>query len=216
MSDQIATASHQQVGLNYLRAAQTPRYDPDHAAAIGDQVFKAMHAFYGSLWLNKFSTNAVTADGGDEGFESARRLWGITLSRYSVDVVRLALGKCMTAHPEFPPSLPQFVALCEACRPRETYQPPANAIGMSQELRSSYTRRLREVNERHLQKTRALRHGASIRVSETGLSGMPLLSQLIAEAIGLAGGDEAMALLQLNRALSHKPEIHSMEAPAHP
>lgn len=197
MSDQLAPVDHQQVGAEFLRQQQRPRVDVDHAAAIGDQVFKAMHGFYGSLWLNKFSTGMASAGGGDEGFEAARRMWGFALSRYGRDIVRLALGKCMTVHPEFPPSLPQFVALCEASRPREAYRPPANAIGMSQELRSSYARRLREVNAKHLQRARDRKAGGSGRDADDTTAGVPVLNRLIAEAHGLAGGDEAAALRRL-------------------
>lgn len=200
MSDQIATQDHQQAGTEFLRSQQRPRPDADHAAAVGDQVFKAMHAFYGSLWLNKFSTHAVTATGGDEGFENARRTWGAALSRYTGDVVRSAFGRCVTAHPEFPPNLPQFVALCEASRPRETYRAPDASIGMSQELRSSYARRLREVNQRHLQGARDKAAGGSGRMADSELVGLPLLHTLVAESVGLAGGDEADALLRLDRA----------------
>lgn len=199
MPDQIAPVDHQQVGADFLRQQQSPRVDMDQAAAIGDQVYKAMHGFYGSLWLNKFSTGMASAGGGDEGFEAARRMWGFALSRYGRDIVRLALGKCITVHPEFPPSLPQFVALCESCRPREAFRAQDNAIGMSQQLRSSYSRRLREVNAKHLQKARELRSGATTRENDAGLSGLPLLNSLLAEAIGLAGGDEAAALLRLER-----------------
>ncbi len=197
MSDKIAPVDHQQVGSDFLRQQQRPRVDADHAAAIGDQVFKAMHGFYGSLWLNKFSTGMASAGGGDEGFEAARRMWGFALSRYGRDIVRMALGRCMTAHPEFPPSLPQFVALCEACRPRETYRPPANAIGMSQELRSSYARRLREVNAKYAQRARDRINGGYGRDEDEQEGAIPVLQRLVAESIGLAGGDEAAALRRM-------------------
>lgn len=199
MSD-LTTPDHKQAGTEYLRQQQRSRQDAEHAAAVGDRVFRAMHGFYGSLWLNKFSTHSVTATGGDEGFENARRTWGIALSRYTGDVVRAALGRCMTAHPEFPPNLPQFVALCEASRPRETYRAPDNTLDMSQELRSSYARRLREVNQRHLQRAREKAAGGSGRVVDPDLVGLPLLHTLVAESVGLAGGDEAAALLRLDRA----------------
>lgn len=205
MSEQIAPVDHQKVGTDFLRQQHRPRVDVEHAAAVGDLVYKAMHGFYGSLWLNKFSTGTASAGGGDEGFEGARRMWGFALSRYSRDVVRLALGKCMTVHPEFPPSLPQFVALCEASRPREAYRPPADAIGISQELRSSFARRLREVNEKHLRMARDRLIGGSGRLDDTGMQGLPLLNALIAEAVGIAGGDEAAALLALERRHVRKP-----------
>lgn len=113
-----------------------------------------MHGFYGSLWLNKFSAGTHNDQGEDAGVMSARKLWGTAQARYTTDVVRAALGRCLSAHAEFPQRLPQFVALCEASRPREVYRPPANAIGMSGELRSAYARRLREANARRTERTR--------------------------------------------------------------
>lgn len=188
-----------QIGADSTGVNQ-PRMDFEYAAAAGDRVFKTMHAFYGTLWMSKFIIGSESA-GADDGVISAKRVWGLTLSRFDADVIRQALGRCMAAHPEYPPNLPQFVALCEACRPREPYRPPANAIGMSQELRSNYARRLREVNAKHLQKGRDLRGGTTARENDAGLSGLPLLNSLIAEAIGLAGGDEAAALRRQEFAL---------------
>lgn len=201
MSEQFNTTSPQHVASAFLSQQRKPA-DPTHGAEVVDRVFKAMHGFYGNLWLSKYSTGMPSAGGGDEGVENARRTWGSALARYSLDVVRAALGKCLGDKPlflEFPPSLPQFVALCESCRPREAFRAPDNAIGMSQQLRSSYARRMREVNAKHLQKARDLRSGATTRENDAGLSGLPLLNSLIAEAIGLAGGDEAAALLRLER-----------------
>lgn len=88
MSDQIAPVDHQQVGADFLRQ-QRPRVDADHAAAIGDQVFKAMHGFYGSLWLNKFSTGMASAGGGDE----AAALLRLERSQLAVREVGTPLGQ---------------------------------------------------------------------------------------------------------------------------
>lgn len=196
MSEQIANKEPRQVGAEFLRQ-QRPHIDAEHAATTADRVFKAMHGFYGVLFLSKFTTGHESAGGGDDGVLSAKKMWGMALSRYTTDVVRMALGRCMTAHPEFPPSLPQFVALCEACRPRETYRPPANAIGMSQELRSSYARRLREVNAKYAQRARDRISGGYGRDEDEQEGAIPVLQRLVAESIGLAGGDEAAALRRM-------------------
>ena len=85
-------------------------------------VFKVLHGFYGNLFLAKFQSgvnDAVT--GADLGVESAKGVWGHGLRNYNASVVKAALGQCLIDHPKYPPSLPEFVAMCEAHQPRKTY-----------------------------------------------------------------------------------------------
>jgi hypothetical protein len=157
------------------------------------RVFMVLHGFYGNLFLSKFATGNVEA-GEDQGIANARKVWAHGLREYDAGTVKTALGRCQTAHPEFPPSLPQFVALCAACKPREVYRPPvqAPALEMSAELREQ---RMRENRE----KAAALLRDMKERPKESGLA---LLKQAIAAAIADAGGDEAAALLRLDRMLT--------------
>jgi hypothetical protein len=105
--------------------------------------------------------------------------------------VKAALRQCQQRHPEYPPSLPQFVSLCAANKPREAYRP---ALGMSGELRSRYARQARAINEKHAARKAAIATG--YREVPTGLAG---LMQAIASAVGAAGGDEAATLARLDR-----------------
>ena len=180
-------------------ASQEQRQD---AVRVSNRVFKTLQGMYGSLFLSKFSTGKVLPNGGDAGVISARDVWAVSLQRFDAGTVGTALDRVLTDFPEFPPSLPQFVALCHACRPREAYKPAANVIGMSQTLRSEYAAKAREINEKHAKRAVDKRLGAQADMcSDDGLDG---LKSAIANAIATAGGDEVAALLRLDAMLSPK------------
>lgn len=111
MSEQIANLASQHAGR-----AEAPRKNE-----LAQHVFRVLHGMYGNLFLSKFATGQQGDDGSDVGVESAKAIWGHGLSKYTLDVVREALAACLQAHPEYPPSLPAFMSLCDAKKPRETY-----------------------------------------------------------------------------------------------
>ena len=167
--------------------------------AFSNNIFKVMHGFYGNLFLSKFASGEV-GEQGDKGIVSARQIWGHGLRKFGPGTVKAALAQCIEAHPEFPPSLPQFVALCHACRPREAYKPAENVIGMSQVLRSEYAAKAREINQKHAQRAVDKRLGAQADMgSYAGLDG---LKSAIANAVACAGGDEVATLLRLDTMLA--------------
>ena len=99
------------------RAAQR-----EAAESTATSVFKVLHGFYGNLFLSKFQSGQQDkTTGADLGVESAKGIWAHGLRKYSESVVKAALAQCLTEHPKFPPSLPEFVALCEARQPRKSY-----------------------------------------------------------------------------------------------
>lgn len=162
--------------------------------ATANDVFKVLHGFYGNLFLNKFSTGVVDAKGRDEGVRSARVVWAQTLLPFGESTVVAALEACKAAHPEFPPSLPQFEALCRAAKPREVYKPDQPILVMSQQLRSQYAAQARAVNEKHQRKAMD-RVTGYVELAQS-LDG---LKQAIANAVATAGGDESAELLRLDR-----------------
>lgn len=191
--------------LSAIAARAVGNASPDaHKAAVrtANKVFKTMQGMYGSLFLSKFSTGKTGADGSDAGIVSARDVWAMALQRFDVATVVTSLERLLSDFPEFPPSLPQFVALCHACRPRETYRPAQPAIGMSQAIRSEYAARAREINEKHAKRAVDKRLGAVVAVGS--LEGLDGLKSAIANAIANAGGDEVAALLRLDAMLSPK------------
>jgi hypothetical protein len=179
------------VNAEQFRAAQ-----PKPDESIVNNVFKVMHGCYGNLFLSKFASGVLDERNRDKGVASARTVWAFSLRRFDEGTVVKALENCQDRHPEFPPSLPQFLALCAAAMPREVYRTD-NAIGMSDGLRSQYARQAREINARHAEK--AKRRETGFVPSAPGLDG---LKQAIANAIGTAGGNEGAALLRLDRMFS--------------
>lgn len=156
------------------------------------RVFMVLHGFYGNLFLNKFSTGSVE-NGEDQGIANARRVWAHSLREYDADTVKAALRRCQQAHPEYPPSLPQFASLCAAIKPREVYRPPAPpALTMSPELSEKIVAENRQ---------RLAEVAQAIKEPESGLA---LLKQAIARAVADAGGDEACELLRLDRMLARR------------
>lgn len=176
-----------------VNAEQFSSAQPQPDESIVNNVFKVFHGFYGNLFLSKFSSGVTDAAGRDKGVASARTVWAFSLRKFSEQTVVAALGRCETLHPEFPPSLPQFLAVCAACAPRATYR-VENAIEMSGELRSRYARQAREINARH--DAKALRCKTGFIPLPNTLDG---LKQAIASAVGEAGGNEAAELLRLDR-----------------
>ena len=164
-----------------------------------NNVFKVFHGFYGNLFLSKFSTGEVDAQGGDAGIVSARQIWGHGLRKFGPGTVKAALAQCMAQHPEFPPSLPQFVALCRANKPREAYRAPQPVIGMSQALRSQYTAKARAAATARLEQIMTIKTGY-IEVPQD-LTGLKLA---IANAVACAGGDEVAELRRLDAMFAPK------------
>lgn len=164
--------------------------------ATANDVFKVLHGFYGVLFLSKFATGQLDDKGRDMGIASARAVWAHTLQGFGELDVIAALDACKAAHPEFPPSLPQFVALCRAAAPRKVYKPEQPALGMSQQLRSQHAARAREVIARHHERAITRRTG-HVDLPPT-LDG---LKQAIANAVATAGGDEVAELVRLDRLL---------------
>lgn len=178
-----------------LHAAQQHAREAGSAAA--KHVFRVLHGYYGTLFLSKFSTGELNENGDDMGTLSARAVWAYAMRPFDAETVKAALRQCQADHPEFPPSLPQFVALCFANRPRSVYKPAIEAIEMSGELRSRYAAKAREINARH--DAIALQSRVGRVDFPPGLDG---LKQAIAAAIAAAGGDEAAALANLDRMLT--------------
>lgn len=190
-----------------MQRAEAEQAQREHSLKRVSRVFQVLHGYYGTLFLTKFTNGVLNADGVDEGLLSTQRVWSSALGEFDGQIIRTTLDRVQSAHPEFPPSLPQFVAICRACAPREasTASHPNNgprALSMSGELRSSYAARARAVVEKHDALARQRRSGAP--VFDQGLAG---LKQAIARAVADAGGDEAAELVRLDHMLPTKTEM---------
>ena len=167
------------------RASTGAAQEREQAHRRAADVFRVLHGMYGVAFTSKWASGVTTPAGGDAGVESARAIWAHGLRGFSDDAVKDALRDCLTLHPEFAPSLPQFVALCEAVKPREVFK----ALPMSAEL---YAERSKEARE----KLRQLRERIQPVARASG--GLALLFEAIADAVKCAGGDEIAALRRLD------------------
>ena len=148
-----------------------------------NNVFKVFHGFYGNLFLSKFVNGQMDADGVDQGVVSARGIWSHGLRGFDLSTVKTALGRTMDVHTEFPPTLPQFVALCKACKPREVY---STALPPPAVDRTAQARKARELLD-------------SMKAEKPAVNGLSLLFIAIADAVRCAGGDEGAELARLER-----------------
>lgn len=112
---------------NVLDGAQAAPANPLQVSAVVRKLFMVLHGSYGNLFLSKFSTGEKDAEGRDKGIRAAMKVWDSKLANFAPDVVEAAAGRMTSKHPEFPPNLPQFEALCEAIQPRKTY---AQEVGL--------------------------------------------------------------------------------------
>lgn len=105
-----------------VRAAQQSSPAPERQ--VGSTVkllFVTLQGSYGSLFLSKFATGVTDSEGRDLGIRSTMKVWDAALSKFPAATIEAAAKKLTREHPEFPPNLPQFEAVCEALTPRKTY-----------------------------------------------------------------------------------------------
>lgn len=152
---------------------------PQPTTDLAARVFRAMHGYYGNLFLSKFANGVLDSQGQDMGTTDAMKVWAYELRRFDDKTVLAAIDRCKSEHKEFPPSLPQFVDLCKAMAPRQVFKalPPA-PVADSQAKRDA------------LEKLKGLK-------SKAAPSGLQLLKEAIADAVRCAGGDEAKTLRRL-------------------
>lgn len=108
-------------------AAQSGEFDNQQAGPAPTSpkvknLFLLLQGSYGSLFLSKFATGVKDEEGRhDLGIRATMKVWSAALGKYPADVIESAATRLLNEHPEFPPNLPQFVALCNACMPVKTY-----------------------------------------------------------------------------------------------
>ncbi|MBT9462540.1 hypothetical protein [Hydrogenophaga sp.] len=181
---------------------------PEDLQAGVKGLFMLFHAWYGTLLLSRYTTGDVDAEGKDRGIKSAMVVWQHELDGFDGDVVRAAAERCKVDHSKYPPTLPEFVALCKAIQPRRPAPESQFKIPMSEGLRSSYTARART----EAMATYNARISVCMGMVKPG-EGLDTVRALIAEAVRLAGGDEVATLRRLESKVS-PPERSPAAVPA--
>lgn len=188
----IVSAGALVVSLDHLKAAM-----PEKAAVpieAVNQVFKVLHGSYGSLFLAKFATGELDENGKDKGIKSTRQVWAHGLRGMDAATITSALERVLEAHPEFPPTLPQFIALCKASKPSERPD-ELKRLGVSGQAHSDATKAAREA---------AMTKIGAMKKAKAEESPLNELKTLVAGAIALAGGDEVKELMRLDALLAPK------------
>lgn len=107
--------------LSTLVTESINRPQQHEPSAAVRQLFMLMHGSYGNLFLSKFSTGEKDATGKDKGIKSAMLVWDNSFREFTPEIVQTAAKRAIVDFPDFPPSMPQFLALCRALTPRKTY-----------------------------------------------------------------------------------------------
>ena len=91
---------------NLTTSPPSPRASPD---AVVDRLFAKLYAMYGKAWLDMWADGDVAA---------VKASWAESLRNTTVEQMRLALEQMEKTGAKFPPSLPEFRAVCEQYRVR--------------------------------------------------------------------------------------------------
>ena len=94
------------------------------------KLFVVLQSAYGTAFLAKFSTGELNERREDKGMRAAQLVWDAALAEFADDVIETASRNAQRENPEFPPSLPQFEALCKAATPRKTYAEEAGLLAL--------------------------------------------------------------------------------------
>lgn len=71
-----------------------------------DQLFLRFAAIWGHSWQSRFQSQPLLV--------VAKGEWAMDLSGYRVDLIARAITRAKGDYPEFPPTLPQFTAICKS------------------------------------------------------------------------------------------------------
>ncbi|MFG5779891.1 hypothetical protein ACFIQF_22755 [Comamonas sp. J-3] len=113
----MATVAQQQLN----KGQRVPR----EASPTTRKLFVLLHGAYGNQFLAKFHTGQLSDDevnaGKDKGLLAAMLVWDADLKRFPENVVEAAARRALEQHPDYAPTLPQLLRICEAVMPRKTY-----------------------------------------------------------------------------------------------
>lgn len=176
--------------IDAAHIGQRAQAAPREADATVKRLFMLFHGWYGNLLISRYMTGDTGLDGKDRGVASAMKVWQAELARFAPADVEAAAARCQADHPKYPPTLPEFVALCKAVQIRPAMKINGTLkVEMSDGLRSSYTAKARAEAMHRYRANLAAEVGKV--ETEGGIRGM---QTLIAQAVALAGGDEVAIL----------------------
>lgn len=96
-----------------------------------DRIFYRMQGLYGSLWLQRWKTGEINADGADLGLLSAKAVWAEALAGVSGEAISAAITACQAI--SLPPTLPEFLSLCRDAMRRSDATPKLRYVPTDEE-----------------------------------------------------------------------------------
>ena len=113
------------IAAQSLHESQAQARAPREASPTIRKLFVLLHGNYGNPFLAKFNTGQLVESGPnqgkDKGMLAAMLVWDADLSHFPGDVIEAAVKRAKDESPEFAPTLPKLVKLCEAIMPRKTH-----------------------------------------------------------------------------------------------
>ena len=97
-----------------------------------DRLFDRMQGFYGSLWVDRWRSGELDANGRDRGLLNAKATWCVELGGFvdQSERIQKAIEACRSC--KLPPTLPEFMELCRQASPNVVLALPAPKV--SQEV----------------------------------------------------------------------------------
>ena len=198
---------------------------PEAKESLSNHVFKMLAGYYGKKFFDLYCSGTVFAADGlqiqpgdprigqDRGIWRARSIWGQSLIRYSTQTIAEALERCKREYVKWPPTLPEFESLCEACKPRAvgramTSEELATATEQQRSQREArQALRARQDASRLAARgdMRAARAAAPVRADAPPPDPMLALHESMAAALAAQGMDEGQALRWVEQKIT--PEL---------
>ena len=194
---------------------------PEAKEALSNHVFKMLNGFYGKKFIDQFSTGSRFAADGvnilhgdprvgqDRGIWRTRSIWGQSLIRYSAETISEALSRCKREHLTWPPTLPEFEALCEACKPRPVAkvmtEAERQALDEQERLGRAARQELRAREDTARRAARGGRTAVALPPNAPPPDPMLALHEAMATALAANGMDEGQALRWVEQKIT--PEL---------
>ena len=93
-----------------------------------DRLFDRMQGFYGSLWVDRWRSGELDANGRDRGLLNAKATWCVELGGFvdQSERIQKAIEACRSC--KLPPTLPEFMELCRQASPNVVQALPAPKV----------------------------------------------------------------------------------------
>lgn len=93
-----------------------------------DRLFERMQGYYGSLWVDRWRSGELDANGRDRGLLNAKATWCAELGGFTDQPERIQRAIEACRHRSLPPTLPEFLELCRQAQANAAPALPAPKV----------------------------------------------------------------------------------------